>query len=98
MQLSSADIQHIAELAKLTLTPDEIEQYRRQLSAILDHFETLRQVDTSSVPPTASVLPLRTVLRADVAHPGLSNAEALANAPDQAEGFFRVRAVFGQDE
>ena len=94
MSLSSADVQHIARLAKLALTPDEIEQYGRQLSAILEHFETLRQVDTSSVPPTASVLPLRTVMRADVVQPSLSNAEALANAPNQADGFFRVRAVF----
>jgi aspartyl-tRNA(Asn)/glutamyl-tRNA(Gln) amidotransferase subunit C len=97
MHLSTADVEHIAELAKLALTPDEIEQYRRQLSDILDHFETLKQVDTSSVPPTASVLPLRTVMRADVVRPSLSTADALANAPDQADGYFRVRAVFGEE-
>jgi aspartyl-tRNA(Asn)/glutamyl-tRNA(Gln) amidotransferase subunit C len=97
MHLSTADVEHIAELAKLALTPQEIEQYRRQLSDILEHFETLKQVDTSSVPPTASVLPLRTVMRADVVRPGLSTDDALANAPDRDGGFFRVRAVFGEE-
>ncbi len=97
MHLSTADVEHIAELAKLALTADEIEQYRRQLSAILEHFEALRQVDTSSVPPTASVLPLRTVMRADQVRPSLPTEDALANAPDREDGFFRVRAVFGEE-
>ena len=97
MHLSTADVEHIAELAKLALTPDEIEQYRRQLSDILEHFETLQQVDTSSVPPTASVLPLRTVMRADQVRPSLSTEDALANAPDRQDGFLRVRAVFGEE-
>ena len=97
MHLSTADVEHIAELAKLALTPDEIEQYRRQLSDILEHFETLKQVDTSSVPPTASVLPLRTVLRADQVRPSLPTEDALAIAPDREDGFFRVRAVFGEE-
>jgi aspartyl-tRNA(Asn)/glutamyl-tRNA(Gln) amidotransferase subunit C len=97
MHLSTADVEHIAELAKLALTADEIEQYGRQLSAILEHFEALRQVDTSSVPPTASVLPLRTVMRADQVRPSLPTEDALANAPDRDEGYFRVRAVFGEE-
>lgn len=96
MSLTTTDVEHIAELAKLALTEAEIEQYRQQLSAILDHFETLKQVDTSTVPPTANVLPLRTVMRADVVRPGLATEDALANAPDREDGFFRVRAVFGE--
>ena len=96
MSLSTTDVQHIARLAKLALTPEEIELYGRQLSAMLEHFDALRQVDTSSVPPTASVLPLRTVMREDIVQDGLGNTAALANAPDQADGFFRVRAVFGE--
>jgi aspartyl-tRNA(Asn)/glutamyl-tRNA(Gln) amidotransferase subunit C len=97
MQLSTTDVEHIAELAKLALTGQEVEQYQRQLSDILAHFEILQQVDTSSVPPTASVLPLRTIMRADQARPGLPTDDALANAPDQANGYFRVRAVFGEE-
>ena len=87
MSLSIADVEHIAELAKLALTPDEIEHYRQQLSDILEHFETLKQVDTSTVPPTASVLPLRTVMREDAVRPSLPTEDALANAPDQADGY-----------
>ena len=56
--------------------------------------ELLQQVDTSHVPPTPYVLPLTNVIRDDEPSPGLSNDDALANAPDQDEGFFRVRAVF----
>lgn len=97
MALSAADVEHIAHLARLRLTPDEIEQYRQQLSHILDYFETLKQVDTSSVPPTATVLSLRTVMRADAVRPGLSTEDALANAPDRDNGYFRVRAFFGED-
>ena len=97
MSLSTADVEHIAELAKLALTPDEVEHYRQQLSDILEHFETLKQVDTSTVLPTASVLPLRTVMREDVVRPSLATEDALANAPDQADGYFRVRAVFGEE-
>src|SRR5512136_1268192 len=97
MSLSTSDVEHIAELAKLALTPDEIEHYRQQLSDILEHFETLKQVDTSTVPPTASVLPLRTVMREDIVQSSLAAEDALANAPDQLDGFFRVRAVFGEE-
>jgi aspartyl-tRNA(Asn)/glutamyl-tRNA(Gln) amidotransferase subunit C len=97
MHLSTADVEHIAELAKLALTAGEIEQYQRQLSDILAHFESLQQVDTSSVPPTASVLPLRTVMRADQVRPGLATEDALANAPNRKDGFFRVQAVFGEE-
>ena len=97
MSLSIADVEHIAELAKLALTPDEVKHYRQQLSDILEHFETLKQVDTSTVPPTASVLPLRTVMREDVVRPSLPIEDALANTPDSEDGFFRVRAVFGEE-
>jgi aspartyl-tRNA(Asn)/glutamyl-tRNA(Gln) amidotransferase subunit C len=97
MSLSTADVEHIAELAKLALAPDEIEHYRQQLSDILEHFETLSQVDTSIVPPTASVLSLRTVMREDAVAVSLPTDDALANAPDQADGYFRVPAVFGEE-
>ncbi|MCB0204058.1 MAG: Asp-tRNA(Asn)/Glu-tRNA(Gln) amidotransferase subunit GatC [Caldilineae bacterium] len=97
MSLTTNDVEHIAHLARLELTADEIDQYRRQLSDILDHFAVLAQVDTSAILPTASVLPLRSVMRADTMQPGLSTEDALANAPDQQDGFFRVPAIFGDD-
>jgi aspartyl-tRNA(Asn)/glutamyl-tRNA(Gln) amidotransferase subunit C len=94
MHLSTAEVRHVAELAKLHLTEGELAQYAAQLSAILDYAEILQQVDTSHVPPTPYVLPLHNVLRDDVPEPSLANDVALANAPDHADGFFRVRAVF----
>ena len=94
MHLTTDEVRHVAELAKLRLTDDEIAQYTQQLSAILDYAEILQQVDTSHVPPTPYVLPLSNVMREDVAGPSLPNAVALANAPDRDDGFFRVRAVF----
>lgn len=97
MALTTADVEHIANLAKLALTPAEIEQYRQQLSHILDYFEALQRVDTSTAPPTATVLPLRTVMRQDEVRPSLASADALANAPDREGDFFRVQAVFGEE-
>ncbi|MEX1021143.1 MAG: Asp-tRNA(Asn)/Glu-tRNA(Gln) amidotransferase subunit GatC [Litorilinea sp.] len=93
-QLTPADVRHVAELAKLRLTQDEIDQFAGQLSEILDYAARLQEVDTSSVPPTPYVLPLHNVMRDDAAEPGLANSAALANAPDTEDGFFRVRAVF----
>lgn len=94
MQLTTDEVRHVAELAKLALTEAEIVQYTQQLSAILDYAALLQEVDTSGVPPTPFILPLTNVLREDEAAPCLSNAAALANAPDSDQGFFRVRAVF----
>ena len=94
MQLTQDEVRHVAELAKLRLTEAEIEEYTGQLSAILDYATIIQEVDTSHVPPTPFVLPLVNVMRDDEPRPSLSNDEALANAPDSADGFFRVRAVF----
>ncbi len=94
MQLTTAEVQHVAELAKLSLSEAEVAQYTEQLSTILDYADSLREVDTSSVPPTPYVLPVSNVMRADEPQPSLPVEEALANAPDSERGFFRVRAVF----
>jgi aspartyl-tRNA(Asn)/glutamyl-tRNA(Gln) amidotransferase subunit C len=94
MHLTTDEVRHVAELAKLRLKEEEIQQFTRQLSAILDYAEILQQVDTSHVPPTPYVLPLANVMAEDMPRPSLSNEAALANAPDAANGFFRVAAVF----
>lgn len=94
MQLTTDEVRHVAELAKLSLTDSEVAEYTEQLSAILEYAERLREVDTSSVPPTPYVLPLHNIMRDDEPAPSLPNEEALANAPDHDDGFFRVRAVF----
>jgi len=96
MSLSRADVIHIAELARLELTDEEVARYQEQLSAVLEYFASLQGVDTEGIPPTASVLPPRTVLREDEPHPGLNREELLANAPDVADNQFRVPPVFGE--
>ena len=94
MHLTIDEVRHVAELAKLRLTEEEIRQYTQQLSAILDYAEILQRVDTSHVPPTPYVLPLANVMAEDQPRPSLPNDAALANAPGAANGFFRVAAVF----
>ena len=91
--LSTDEVRHVAELAKIELTEAEIALFASQLSAILDYAATLQQVDTSHVPPTATVLPLRNVMRADEARPSLPVEQALANAPEHQDGHFKVHAV-----
>lgn len=93
MTLLLEEIEHIAALARLRLTDDEKARYRVQLSAVLDYMDKLRQVDTAHIEPTATVLPLRTVLRPDEVQPSLTLAELLANAPAAEAGLFRVPPV-----
>ena len=93
MKLSRAEVEHIAELAKLGLTEEEKEEFREQLSAILEYAEVLQKLDTEAIPPTATVLPLQNVMRPDEVAPSFPQEDILANAPDVAEGCFRVRAI-----
>ena len=93
MSLTIEEVRHIAELAKLELTDAEQARFRDQLSAVLDYAASLRALDTSAIPPTATVLPLRTVLRDDTVQPSLSREALLANAPEAEAGCFRVPAV-----
>ena len=93
MKLSIAEVEHIAELAKLGLTGEEKERFSEQLSAILEYAERLQELDTEAIPPTATVLPVRNVMRPDEVSPSFPQEDMLANAPDEAEGCFRVQAI-----
>ncbi|MFQ5857220.1 MAG: Asp-tRNA(Asn)/Glu-tRNA(Gln) amidotransferase subunit GatC [Anaerolineae bacterium] len=93
MALTREDVAHVAELAKLGLTEEELERFREQLSAILEYAERLQELDTAAIPPTASVLDLQNVMRPDRVRPSMPREDVLANAPDQEAGQFRVRAV-----
>ncbi len=95
MTLSLAEVEHIASLARLQLTEEEKARYCEQLSAILDYMAKLRQLDTSDLEPTATVLPLRTVLRADEVRPSLRPEASLSNAPEAEAQMFRVPPVLG---
>lgn len=93
MILTLEEVEHIAHLARLQLTEEEKRRYQVQLSAILDYAARLQALDTEGIPPTASVLPPRSVLRPDEPQPGLDLAALLANAPDVLEDQFRVPPV-----
>lgn len=93
MSLTREQVAYIAELAKLDLSEDEIARYAGQLSAVLDYANELQKVDTADIPPTASVLPITSVLREDVVSPSLPREKVTLNASDAIEGQFRVDAV-----
>ena len=93
MSLTPEEVDHIALLARLDLSPPERERAGRELSQILDHFEQLNELDTADVEPTSHVFPVVNVLRADEARPGLDRDEVLQNAPEQAGGMFQVPRV-----
>ena len=93
MVLSIEEVRHIAQLARLRLTVDEEKRYTEQLSAILEYANRLKEVDTSHIPPTATVLPLHAPLRLDVARPSTPREHILSNAPKEKEGMFHVPPV-----
>jgi aspartyl-tRNA(Asn)/glutamyl-tRNA(Gln) amidotransferase subunit C len=93
VSLTSAEVEHIALLARVGLSPEDVARFQGQLSVILDAFATLRDLDTTDVPPTAHTLPLANVERRDESRPSLPEAEALANAPETDDGFIRIRRV-----
>lgn len=84
------DVQKVAALARLTLTPEEAERFAPQLKKILEYIAQLDELDTRGVEPTSHVVPLAAPLRADEVRPGLSRDEALSQAPRVAEGAFVV--------
>ncbi len=98
MSLSRADVEHVAALARLGLTADEVETLREQLSSILEHIAVLDRLDTSAIPPTAQVIALTNVWRDDEERPSLPPETVLANAPRQTAGFFEVHAVLGTSD
>ena len=93
MKLSLPEVEHIAELARLELTAEEKEQYRQQLSAILEHVARLQALDTEGIPPTSSVLPATGRLREDEPRPGLPVEVVLGNAPAKKKDQFLVPPV-----
>lgn len=97
MELTPEEVRNIAELAKLDLTDDEVALYAGQLSDIIGYFQRLQQLDTSHIAPTASVLPLKNVLRPDVATAPLAPELVVANAPEAEDNQFRVSAVLGEE-
>lgn len=93
MPLSPEEVRHVAILARIALEPGDEAFYAEQLSGILAHIDRLQQLDTEAIPPTAQVVEVTNRLRDDVPRPGLSQADALSNAPAAVDGFFRVASI-----
>jgi len=91
--ISPEDVRHVARLARLALTDEELERMREQLDAILAYIDKLRELDVEGVEPTSHAVPLVNVMRDDEITPSLSQDAALANAPDRAGEFFRVPRI-----
>jgi len=96
-RISRADVAHVARLARLAISEEELELYTEQLGDILDHAADVAALDTAGVPPTAHPLPLRNVLRDDVVVPSLDRDEILAAAPDVEDGRIRVPRIISEE-
>ncbi len=95
--LSRADVEHVAHLARLGLSGDELERLQGQLNHILEQYAKLAELDTDAIAPTAQTIELESILRDDVPRPSLARDEALAGAPETFEGRVVVPAILGGD-
>ena len=96
MPISKDEVKHIADLARLELSEEEIEKFQKELSSILEYVSQLSKVDTEKVEPTFQTTGLKNVFREDKVEKEreLSQEGALKNAPDKKEGYFKVKPVF----
>jgi aspartyl-tRNA(Asn)/glutamyl-tRNA(Gln) amidotransferase subunit C len=91
--IAREDVEHVAELARLELTPAEKEQFIAQLNSILTYIEKLNELDTRDVEPTSHVLPISNVFRDDEVQPSLERTEVFHNAPEESHFFFKVPRI-----
>lgn len=95
-RISRADVAHVAWLARLQLSSDELERFTSQLGDVLDHAADVEALNLDGVPATSHPYPVANVLRDDVPGPGLDRADVLAQAPETEAGQFRVPPVRGE--
>lgn len=92
-KIDEAQVRRVALLSRLKLSDDEVAQFSGQLSAIVEYIEKLNELDTVDVEPLAHCLPVHNVLREDAVEPSLPNEKAVANAPQEVDGCFRVPKI-----
>jgi aspartyl-tRNA(Asn)/glutamyl-tRNA(Gln) amidotransferase subunit C len=95
-RISPDDVAHVARLARLELTAEELEHFTGQLATMLEHFRDIDALDLADVPPMTQPLPLQNVMRDDVVGPTLDRDEVLAAAPAAEDGRFRVPPILGE--
>lgn len=92
-RLTLEQIAHVARLARLAMSEEEMRQMEKHINNLMAQFERLQELDTTSVEPTAHSFPVYNVFREDVVQPSLPQEEILANAPDQRDGCFIVPII-----
>ncbi|GAB2547322.1 Asp-tRNA(Asn)/Glu-tRNA(Gln) amidotransferase subunit GatC [Gracilibacillus alcaliphilus] len=92
-EISKEQVKHVANLARLAVTEEEVEMFTQQLGDIINYAELLNELDTTDVKPTTHVLDLKNVMRKDEPREWITKDEAMKNAPDQANGQFRVPSI-----
>jgi aspartyl-tRNA(Asn)/glutamyl-tRNA(Gln) amidotransferase subunit C len=93
MNITVADVEHVARLARLELDADEKELFAGQMGAILGYVEKLKELNTEGILPTSHAVPMENSFREDIARPAIGVALALANAPERVDSFYRVPKV-----
>lgn len=91
--ISTDDVKHVAKLARLELTDDEINKYSKQLGDILKYVEQMNEVDTTGIEPMPHAIPVYNVMREDVVKYEQTKEELMSNAPYEEDGFFRVPKI-----
>lgn len=93
MKITDAQVEHVAQLARLELRPEEKARMRDQLNSILEYMEKLNELNTDEVEPTSHVLPITNVMKEDRVEPSLSREASLANVPNHEDGHIRVPKI-----
>lgn len=93
MKLDREQIKHIASLARLGLSSNDVEMFSNQLSDVLDNFDILKQIDTTNVQPAAQIISIQNVFRDDKVEKSVPQNEILANAPMKEDNCFKVRSI-----
>jgi aspartyl-tRNA(Asn)/glutamyl-tRNA(Gln) amidotransferase subunit C len=96
-RITRDDVAHVARLARLRLTDEELDLFTGQLAKVLDHARDVEALDVGDLPPTAHPYPLRNVLRPDVVEPCLDRDEVLGQAPAVEDGRFKVPPILGEE-
>lgn len=97
MPIEKDDVKHVAELARLKLTEEEINYFAKQLDSIINYIDQLTEVNTSNVEPTTHVLPIQNVFRDDATRPSLKAEDALKNAPSKEKELFKVPRIVAEE-
>ena len=98
MAISEEQVKHVAKLAKLSFSDDELHEFTSQLGKIIDRVETLEEVDTEGVPFTSNVAETINVMREDIAAEGWNRQELMRNVPESEDGFIKVPAIIDNGE